>query len=181
MATQSLHATAKAGEAPVPASATALAPPTLLGRVSVAVDSGLRRVFEALGLFVAARPWTVIITTFIVAGLLTLGMLNQTVQNNDEKLWAPQSSIAAKDRCCTVLARCFGSQFRLSLRVPPGPCWRRVGRPRRFLAACRQPLAHRALQVFPGGATTRPTLHSRWLCSLPPPFPHCAPSCSDCQ
>jgi hypothetical protein len=96
MATQGPPVTAKAGELPSP---LVLAPPTLLGRVSVAVDAALRRVFEALGLFVAARPWTVIITSFLIAGLLTLGMLNQTVQNNGEKLWAPQSSIAAKDRC----------------------------------------------------------------------------------
>jgi hypothetical protein len=69
-----------------------------LGRFSLMFDNALQVVFERVGLFVAARPWQVIIATFTLAGLLTLGILTQKTQLNDEKLFTPQTSRAVSDR-----------------------------------------------------------------------------------
>jgi hypothetical protein len=69
-----------------------------LGRFSLMFDNTLQVVFERVGLFVAARPWQVIIATFTLAGLLTLGILTQKTQFNGEKLFTPQTSRAVSDR-----------------------------------------------------------------------------------
>jgi hypothetical protein len=98
----------------------AMAPGERLRAFSAALDEATRSSFERVGAFVAARPWQVssdawcgirphcdgvahaaaqvIAVSVVVAGLLSIGIVNLEVEVSPDKLWTPAGSTALLDR-----------------------------------------------------------------------------------
>ena len=63
-----------------------------------AVETWLRDRFRLLGLFVAERPVSIIITTVTLVGLMSLGNINYGLESTPQGLWTPRGSRTVKDK-----------------------------------------------------------------------------------
>lgn len=70
----------------------------LLGRVTGAINGGIRSFFNRVGYLVAGRPlWFILGSLMLTAGL-TAGVLRLRTESRGNKLWVPQGTCALRDQ-----------------------------------------------------------------------------------